>query len=123
VLVLSNAVSMHPCPSALLRRFTSRAEDGVQILAHLKKAVVGLFKRRALLTIFGTEYDTCKTLGKYPTRSAPNSAPAHETSRPIDESHRVVVCNPVVPSVPGAVPGGPLRSAWNMKRSNLLLTV
>jgi hypothetical protein len=81
VLVLGNAVSTHPCRSALLRRFRPRAEDGVQILAHLKKAVVGLFKRRALLTLFGTEYDTCKTLGKYQTRSAPNSAPTHETSR------------------------------------------
>jgi hypothetical protein len=79
VLVLGNVISMHPCRSALLRRFTSRAEDGVQILAHLKKAVFGSFERRALLTLFGTEYDTCETLGRCPTRSAPNSAPAHET--------------------------------------------
>jgi hypothetical protein len=79
VLVLGNVISMHPCRSALLRRFTSRAEDGVQILAHLKKAVFGSFERRALLTLFGTEYDTCETLGRYPTRSTPNSAPAHET--------------------------------------------
>jgi hypothetical protein len=106
VLVLGNAVSTHPCRSALLRRFRPRAEDGVQILAHLKKAVVGLFKRHALLTLFGTEYDTCKTLGKYPTRSAPNPAPTVQLNRrPMDEFHRIVACNPIVPSVHVAMRG------------------